>query len=94
MSAARDEVDRAVAQRRHGLERWQELDVRVTAFFAEEPELFGGEGREVGVRDEIGVEILIGWGRPEGRTNESSVPSVHYAVISMRLPSGSSVTLS
>ena len=39
VSAARDEVDRAVAQRRHGLERGQELDVRVAAFFAEEPEL-------------------------------------------------------
>ena len=45
--AAGHEVYGAVPQRVHGVERGQELDVGVEPFLAIQPELLGGERREV-----------------------------------------------
>ncbi len=58
VGAAGHEIDRAVAQRVHRVERRQELDVGVEAFLAIEAELLGRQGGKVRVRHEVGRRDL------------------------------------
>jgi len=53
MGAAGHEVHRAVPERVDGVQRRQELDVRVEPLGTIEAELLGGERGEVRVRDQI-----------------------------------------